>query len=889
MDKIGEMLIMAFKHKSYRETLNKYLDFTNCNNDNKSFMFTHENYLEAAHIIYTGKTNDDILSLFSALRNKIILELEETTNRKFGLNCNNIDVYDMLAVFGNNILTIVDGMPVCRYNYLLLWRKISHEIDPDLLITAYLAYKDSRNNSIPNTFNKRKFNWKPVITHDNVNIHRLLNKGIAENHFHLNGSGAIFQLSWVNLMNYPLNPRYKNELDKFDDMRLSAEFNTYKFGNESLYVRVLRAAAIRFYLYKIVSEKDYSEYGDSINDICNERYIINMLRSREEYVSYAISSLFSNQHQNFDRFSTVVGVFQFISRNHYDYVSFQDDNNIDINAPNYYLCSERKLMYHVLKVIFTKGNYHRSLSGLFYLYILLKESIRAELIQNNTRIGFDNFANYQGRKTVFIDGTYFEEKYPCTAICDTFKNQPHLISIEARIAPADSPEGLNRKIDWYDNAVIKNAGKDFLSKFFYVLHFIKSPDDIIVFDNAFTKGFTSVCRHNNLRKRVKQQALAIINYREQYTEKAPRIKGIDAANSEIGCRPEVFAPAFRMLREHEVYESYENNWTKLPKLGVSYHVGEDFLDIVDGLRAIDEALLFLGLKCGDRLGHALALGINVRSWYNLKEMHVTLPLHDYLDNIVWLYFKVMEYDINCNKTELDKLKNQYEDTFKLIYGDYFGQPVPITDYYNSWMLRGDDPSYYYSEKNDLYYENDYLPGKWEDFAINFDPKIPKSIRKSKDITKLYYLYHYSDIVKEKGNQYVLKKVYPFVVGIVQQVQKIMQKRIAKKGIIIECNPSSNCLIGSFGKYSYENHPIKNFYNLNLYDDSTIAPDCPQISVCINTDDQSLFGTSLENEYALIAKAFEGVKDSDGCRVYTRTSIYKWLDNIRKMGIECTFD
>lgn len=49
---------------------------------------------------------------------------------------------------------------------------------------------------------------------------------------------------------------------------------------------------------------------------------------------------------------------------------------------------------------------------------------------------------------------------------------------------------------------------------------------------------------------------------------------------------------------------------------MTYHTGEDFLDIVDGLRAIDEALLFLQMEKGERLGHAMALGVggmNLRS------------------------------------------------------------------------------------------------------------------------------------------------------------------------------------------------------------------------------------------------------------------------------------
>lgn len=49
---------------------------------------------------------------------------------------------------------------------------------------------------------------------------------------------------------------------------------------------------------------------------------------------------------------------------------------------------------------------------------------------------------------------------------------------------------------------------------------------------------------------------------------------------------------------------------------MTYHTGEDFLDIVDGLRAIDEAMLFLQMEKGERLGHAMALGVggmNLRS------------------------------------------------------------------------------------------------------------------------------------------------------------------------------------------------------------------------------------------------------------------------------------
>ena len=61
-----------------------------------------------------------------------------------------------------------------------------------------------------------------------------------------------------------------------------------------------------------------------------------------------------------------------------------------------------------------------------------------------------------------------------------------------------------------------------------------------------------------------------------------------------------------------------------------------------------------------------------------------------------------------------------------------------------------------------------------------------------------------------------------------------------------------------------------------------------MSVSINTDDQGVFSTSLENEYALMARALESVRDEAGEPVYCRDDICEWLDRIRVMGNEQSF-
>ncbi|GHU94614.1 hypothetical protein FACS1894208_06000 [Clostridia bacterium] len=86
------------------------------------------------------------------------------------------------------------------------------------------------------------------------------------------------------------------------------------------------------------------------------------------------------------------------------------------------------------------------------------------------------------------------------------------------------------------------------------------------------------------------------------------MRGIDAANSEIGCRPEVMATGFRYLAAFEPRIGIENPFAdNIPPVIIhrTFHVGEDFLDLTDGLRAIHEACLFLGLSDNDRIGHGI--------------------------------------------------------------------------------------------------------------------------------------------------------------------------------------------------------------------------------------------------------------------------------------------
>ncbi len=119
------------------------------------------------------------------------------------------------------------------------------------------------------------------------------------------------------------------------------------------------------------------------------------------------------------------------------------------------------------------------------------------------------------------------------------------------------------------------------------------------------------------------------------------------------------------------------------------------------------------------------------------------------------------------------------------------------------------------------------------------------------------------------------------VGFSRKLQCRMRRQVYNRGISVETNPSSNYLIGPIGKY--EDHPILKF-NAYLLDETCKRPLC----VSINTDDQGVFDTSLENEYALMCLALQKMKKEDGSEQYHTEKIYKWLDYVRQLGLEQSF-
>lgn len=830
---------------------------------------------------------------------------------------------------------------------MLSWHDITRLLGEDLLVASFLASYD-----IKRGVKRKEFDWKSYLDHDAVELNHMFSREMMDIHAHLKGSSYNFELNWIYLMNHISG--LESKFRKFDNNTLLPESRyTYRRISRSLYVKIILAAAIRQFLYKVSNDYDSLSFLDikDLNDNELKELLRNIdlsflkeknqegklvfdsekkLRDKMESIALRFKSTKRTAELFFMRrllrCTSLEELAMYIekSQGHIDLLSYEKGRRYRfrdgyVAVPDYaingdetsvraILTGERKLMYQVFNQIYSGEFNAKGYSTLFYIYLLIKEEFRKELVQINDTVGFENFSLYENRKADFIPyNSVYDRLLPQLAVgtfLDRLEGDERYM--EVRITPKSSVLLDEQAIKQADHYILDLGLRNFehekdiqrqqaidlarhkKDKFYYIFHFIKLKD-IPCKEEAFS---CMQPRHAKLRESIKQQAMAVWNFRSSGSSMVYRLVGIDAANSEIFCRPEVFATAFRYLTRHKI-ERIES----VPRpqdLGLTYHVGEDFYDIIDGLRAVDEVLTFLCFRNGSRLGHGLVLGTDVKKYYSSRNFRVNATKQTLLDNAAWLYEQGQR--LGASTSILSYLHKIYQKYFRDIYKNKVWKrgednDVSIYTYYQSWLLRGDSPYCYVMCENTKEDKYDVVVNPecqasiapWNVASLNNLEEVVEA-RSSEMAKVLYFRYHYDSDVKRIGSEGEILRIEPTfrkeLLELIGKVQLAMLGKLEKYHIAIECNPSSNYKIGEIQRY--DEHPITKFYNKGL---STPYP-CQHIAVSINTDDAGVFGTSLEREYSLMALALE--KHEDENNYNSPRAIMDWLENIRQMTLEQKF-
>ncbi|AVM73150.1 amidohydrolase family protein [Magnetospirillum gryphiswaldense] len=239
-----------------------------------------------------------------------------------------------------------------------------------------------------------------------------------------------------------------------------------------------------------------------------------------------------------------------------------------------------------------------------FLYLSLMCVFGRSIVQQRSQIGFDQFQKItinevreRLEKSTYVDRFQQAEYTP----------QGDIDVLEGRFAPKKTAKELRKLLkqirdsyslykgepirNWQELAQPKEDRPEAPPegrrlRLNLVAHFAKQPDNRKV----------EACRHYLLRRSLRRQVAALLAVMEDRDQRVP-IVGFDAAANELHAPPEVFAPVFRHLRARG-----HQNFT--------YHAGEDFRHLLSGIRTVLEAVTFLGMTPGNRIGHGTALGLD---------------------------------------------------------------------------------------------------------------------------------------------------------------------------------------------------------------------------------------------------------------------------------------
>jgi hypothetical protein len=284
----------------------------------------------------------------------------------------------------------------------------------------------------------------------------------------------------------------------------------------------------------------------------------------------------------------------------------------------------------------------------------------------------------------------------------------------------------------------------------------------------------------------------------------------------------------------------------LPRLGLTYHAGEDFYHPIEGMRNMDEAIHGANMVPGDRLGHGLAAGWDLEAFYSLRGRGLTLPQGGLLDDLVWLWRRLDEEGPTLRKEGHRALEGIAE-----LSREVYGRSVPADVLYRLQRCRHRPVPTPFAPAGSL------TAG-----AASYDEE------------ELWQMELFDRGCREKRSLSVpLSELFLDYSPALSTVQEGFLKNLAKQRIVVELNPTSNWALGHFS--DLRSHPFHRYVEVQG----------PGALVTFNTDDPGVLGSRIENEFELMLDALNvhGTASRQ-----TQAALLQLLDNIRKVGLLSVF-
>lgn len=262
--------------------------------------------------------------------------------------------------------------------------------------------------------------------------------------------------------------------------------------------------------------------------------------------------------------------------------------------------------------------------------------------------------------------------------------------------------------------------------------------------------FHIIKTQKEMASKARADAERLCQFLKELPHFRPFVVGFDGAGKERNAVPRDFLQAFQIVR-HLVDNHRPGPGLAPIRLGFTYHVGEDVVDLLTGLRHIDEtASLLLPRSVGGRLGHALALGDDPERFYGNRGYQTEPALGAHLLDLVWAWGRLSETD---GASRCQKLQRRISSLS--------GHSI----------------------------DERRIARCYEEMGL----EAPAPPRLEADLLKILKVRNAASPVVVQADEDWRKLVW--------ELQALLQRRLALRRICIEANPSSNLIIGGYSDYA----------------------------------------------------------------------------------------
>jgi hypothetical protein len=427
-----------------------------------------------------------------------------------------------------------------------------------------------------------------------------------------------------------------------------------------------------------------------------------------------------------------------------------------------------------------------------------------------------------------------------------------LRSLEVRMSPWNTLSGLRSLLREFVAPPRRapRPGAPPRAELALVFHFIKLRAEGSELP-AWGRGFhADPCKPANLgyrfgkyhRDRLRE-SLALEALLAQYPASLALLRAIDVCTDEQGVPTwPLVAPVLRVRRasNRAALVASRRLGFEVPPLRATIHAGEDFVHLGTGLRRIHESIERFELREGDRLGHAVALGLNPRRWSE-HTPRLLMPVEERLFDLLWELSLYARGALTARAGRGVFAECSALDLARTI----FDQPASLVDL-------------------------QHLAGQLcNDRALGLDgfpyghprPRHPALLSR--------YLTEGAVYARSRA---LVEVDVPRETDTLIDLQGFLRREVSRRGLVVEINPSSNLLVVDLRDLG--DHPLWELRPPRGEGTSGVA-------LSVGSDDPLPCATTLPEEYQLLYDALvRGGTSSD--------QALDWLEHARRTGLDARF-